>query len=250
MKKLLSILTLILCFSLFGQANITQAEPTTTIVVGIDEDLKPFSYKNAAGKYVGFDIDIWQSIANKLGLNYELTPMKFEQIIPALQSGSIDTAIAAITITAAREKIIDFSYPYFDSGLSIMVKAEQQNIYGIGALEDKIVATKKGTTSAIFVDDILKKEVILFSNIETAYKAVVDGTADAAIYDAPALLYFIRTEGQGKLKSVGRRYQKQCYGIAFPHKSPLRDQVSITLLQLIESGEYDTISREWFGNTN
>ena len=250
MKKLSSILIMILCFTLFGQTNSTQAKTTNTIVVGIDEDLKPFSYKNDAGKDIGFDIDIWQSIANKLGLDYKLIPMKFEQIIPALQSGSIDTAIAAMTITEAREKIIDFSYPYFDSGLSIMVKADQQNIYGIGALEDKIIATKKGTTSAIFVDDILKKEVILFSNIETAYKAVLDGTADAAIYDAPALLYFIRTEGQDKLKSVGRRYQKQCYGIAFPQKSPLRDQVSIALLQIIESGEYDTISRKWFGSVN
>jgi len=248
MRKLLPILTMIICFTLSVVANIAQAE--TPIAVGIDANLKPFSYKNDSGEYIGFDIDIWQSIANKLGLDYEFRPMKFDLIIPALQSGSLDVAIAAITINAEREQIIDFSYPYFDSGLSIMVKTERQNIYGIGALEDKIIATKQGTTSAIFVNHILKKDVLLSSDIETAYRAVLTGTADAAIYDAPALLYFIRTEGQGKLKSVGQRYQKQSYGIAFPQKSPLRDKISIALLQLIESGEYDTISRKWFGYTD
>ncbi|MDY0190738.1 MAG: transporter substrate-binding domain-containing protein [Desulfuromonas sp.] len=248
MKKLLSIATVILCFSLLCGANISQAQPALT--VGIDTNLQPFSYKNSSGEYVGFDIDIWQAIAHKLGLAYEFRPMEFDKILPALQNGTLGAAIAAITINAQREQIVDFSYPYFDSGLSIMVTAERQNIYGIGALEDKIIATKRGTTSATFVSNILKKDVLLSNDIETAYQAVLTGTADAAIYDAPALLYFIRTQGQDKLKSVGPRYQKQSYGIAFPQNSPLREQVSVALLQIIESGEYDTISRKWFGYTD
>ena len=246
MKKLLPILTIILFITLTGWTSLSKAG--STIAVGVDINLKPFSFKEEDGKYAGFDIDIWKALADDLGLNYELRPMNFEKIIPSLKSGSLDVAIAAITINSEREKIIDFSYPYFDSGLSVMVKADRQDIYGIGALADKVIATKKGTTSAEFAHNIMQKKVILFSDIETAYKALLSGSADAVIYDAPSVLYYIKTEGQGKLKSVGRRYKQQTYGIAFPQESPLREQVSIALLKLIENGKYDTISRKWFGN--
>ena len=250
MKILSYLLAIVLLISGTCWADIVQAQSEKSVVVGIDINLKPFSFKDGAEKYVGFDIDIWQTLADDIGLAYEFKPMDFEQIIPALQNGFIDVAIAAITITSQREKVIDFSYPYFDSGLSVMVRADREGIYGIGTLDDKVIATKNGTTSAEFSQSILSRKVLLFPDIEMAYRAVLSGAADAAIYDAPALLYYIKIKGEGKLKSVGPRYQRQSYGIAFPQGSPLREQVNQELLKLIEIGRYDIISRKWFGNVD
>lgn len=221
-----------------------------TLVVGCDVNLKPFEFRGQDGKYTGFDIDLWEAVAGDLQLDFVLKPMPFELLLSALQKGDIDVAIAGITINAEREQVLDFSHPYFDAGLSLMVRAEREDIYGIGALTDKIIATKGGTTSAKFATEIQQKEVILFPDIEQAYEAVVKGSADAVIYDAPALLYYLTTAGQGKVKSVGPRYQRQSYGIAFPQGSPLREPVNISLLKLLESGRYDTISRKWFGNVD
>lgn len=217
------------------------------LVVGCDTDFKPFEFKGDNGKYIGFDMDIWEAVAADLKLGYTLKPMDFYQLIPALTKGEIDVAIAGMTITSEREKVIDFSYPYFDSSLIIMVRAERSDIYGIGALTDKVIATKEGTTSADFALNIQHKDMKLFPNIDQAYKALLNGSADAVIYDAPTLLYFIRNEGKGKFKSVGNTYKRQSYGIAFPQGSPLREKVSIAILNLIEDGRYEIISRKWFG---
>jgi glutamine transport system substrate-binding protein len=234
-----------LSFILLGiLTNITQAE---TLMVGCDTDFKPFEFKGDDGKYIGFDIDIWDAVATDLKLNYTLKPMDFYQLIPALRTGAINVAIAGITITSEREKIIDFSYPYFDSGLLVMVRSERKDIYGIGALTDKIIATKEGTTSADFARNIQNKEVKLFPNIEQAYKELLAGSADAVIYDSPALLYYTKTEGKGMVKTVGYMYKRQSYGIAFSQGSLLREKVSLAILKLIEDGRYDIISRKWFG---
>ncbi len=247
MPRLLNLIRIMLVALAVTVPTRTWAQP---IVVGCDAHLEPFEFKGADGKYTGFDIDLWEAIAADLKLDYTLKPMPFEKLLPALEKGEIQVALAAITITAEREKVLDFSYPYFDSGLGLLIRDDREGIHDIGDLTDKIIATKEGTTSARFAREILQKEIKLFPDIAQAYQAVATGAADAAIFDAPALLYHIKTSGQDHLKSVGRRYQQQTYGIALTQGSPLREPINISLLKLIEIGRYDTISRKWFGNVD
>lgn len=224
--------------------GLLQAE---TIIVGCDKHFKPFVFKDKNGKYSGFDIDVWDAIAKDLDLKYELVPMEFTQLIPALQKKKIDVAIAGMSITSEREKIIDFSYPYYDSALLIMVQINDTKIKSIGDLDDKIVATKKGTTSAFFVRNIQTKEVKLFPSIDEAYSKLDSGEVDAVIFDSPSLTHYIMTEGKNNFKSVGRLYKRQSYGFAFPQGSDLREKVSIAILNLREGLEYPVIYRKWFG---
>ena len=65
-----------------------------TLVVGCDHSFKPFVFKDKDGKLVGFDIDLWDAIAKELGLAYELKPMNFDALIPALIEKKIDVALA------------------------------------------------------------------------------------------------------------------------------------------------------------
>jgi glutamine transport system substrate-binding protein len=216
------------------------------LVVGCDTNFMPFEFKQE-GKYVGFDIDFWDAIAKDLGLKYKLQPMDFNGLIPALQTGNIDVAIAGMTVKSKREEVVDFAYPYYDAGLFLMVRSKEQKISGVEDLGDKVLATKLGTTSADFAKKFKTKEVKLFPNIDGAYMELRTGGADAVIFDSPAILWYIKTEGKTDVKTVGPLYQGQSYGIAFPQGSKLREKVTITILKFMEDGTYNKIFKKWFG---
>jgi glutamine transport system substrate-binding protein len=207
----------------------------------------PFEFKGADGKYTGFDIELWQAIAKDLGLQYKLQPMDFNGLIPALQSANIDAAIAGMTIKSKREEVVDFAYPYYDAGLLLMVRSDNKDINGVEDLANKVVATKLGTTSADFSKTFKTKDVKLFPNIDGAYMELRSGGAEAVVFDSPAILYYIKTEGKGTVKTVGPLYEGQSYGIAFPQGSKLREQVTITILKFMEDGTYKKLYQKWFG---
>jgi glutamine transport system substrate-binding protein len=128
-----------------------------------------------------------------------------------------------------------------------MVPKDNPFIHGIGDLDDKTVATKKGTTSDEFAHNIQTKAVILFATIEEAYAALKSGQADAVIFDSTMILNHIGTQGQNDFKTVGRLYNRQSYGFAFPPGSALRDGASIAVLELREGLRYAVIYSKWFG---
>ena len=69
------------------------------LVVAHDTNFMPFEFKGPDGKFTGFDIELWETIAKKLGLSYKFQPMDFNGIIPGLQTGNVDVGIAGMTIT-------------------------------------------------------------------------------------------------------------------------------------------------------
>ena len=85
--------------------------------------LEPFVFIDENGRPSGFSIDLWNAIATDLGIQFEWVPAgTVNELIDDLQSGKIDAAIAGISMTPEREPLVDFTYPYFESGLQIMVQ--------------------------------------------------------------------------------------------------------------------------------
>ena len=84
--------------------------------------IEPFAFQKE-GAPEGFSLELWQRVAREAGLKYELSWVKtMPELMEAVQSGKADVAVAAISITSAREKVIDFSTPYYESGLQILVE--------------------------------------------------------------------------------------------------------------------------------
>lgn len=244
MKKLLTLLVCLTALAVFASSALAKE-----IIVAHDTNFMPFEFKDPnTGKYTGFDIELWQAIAKKLGLDCKMQPMDFNGIIPALQSGNVDAAIAGITIKSGRAKVVDFAYPYYNAGLMILVKEDNKDIKNIDDLNGKVVATKLGTTSEDFVKKHAKaKDVKLFPNIDQAYMELATGGADAVIFDSPVVQYYASTAGKGRAKVVGPLYVGQSYGIAFPKGSDLRSKVTVALLEMMENGEYAKLYKKWFG---
>lgn len=217
------------------------------LIVATDTAFVPFEFKQG-DKYVGFDIDLWDAIAKELKLEYTLKPMDFSGIIPALQTRNIDLALAGITITEERKRAVDFSDGYYNSGLLVMVKADNSSIQGEQDLAGKVVAVKSGTGSVDYAKANIKtKELRQFPNIDNAYMELGIGRADAVLHDTPNILYFIKTAGNGQFKAVGESIKAQQYGVAFPKGSELREKVNAALQTLRDNGTYAEIYKKWFG---
>jgi glutamine transport system substrate-binding protein len=217
------------------------------ITVATDTNFPPFAFKGKSGQHTGFDVELWDAIAKVVGLEYELQPMDFNGIIPGLQTKQLDVGIAGITIKPERAEVVDFSDPYYDAGLLILVKNDTTDITAIEDLKGRVVSTKLGTTSEDFAKkNAAAQEVKLFPNNDAMFLELMSGGADAVIFDSPVIAEFMRTAGQGQVKVVGPLYMGQSYGIAFPKGSELVPKVNAALKQLREDGTYNDLYRKWF----
>jgi ABC-type amino acid transport substrate-binding protein len=99
----------------------------------ITKPVQPFSFTEN-GKLMGFSIDLWEAVAKEAGFQFETTNVEtVPQMLDALKNRQADVAIAAISITAERHAFMDFSQPYYDSGLQILVATNAQSGGGLGA---------------------------------------------------------------------------------------------------------------------
>lgn len=231
-----------------GSAMAASDQPTLTVVT--DPSFVPFeSLDPKTGEYVGYDIDMVAAIAERAGFDYNLKTMNFNGIIPALQAGSVDVAIAGITITDERAQKVDFSEPYYNSGLKIMVRADNDNIQTVEDFAGKKVSTKIGSTSYRYLttelDDV--GEVVPYPATSQMYMSLITGNVDAAFYDAPNVMYFVQTKGDGKVKAVGPIYEGQQYGLAFPQGSEWVEPVNEALASMKADGTFTRIYKKWFG---
>ncbi|WP_431024730.1 transporter substrate-binding domain-containing protein [Halomonas sp. H5] len=222
--------------------------PQVTVVT--DPSFVPFEMMDTeTGEMVGFDMDIINEVAERAGFEVDLTTMEFNGIIPAVQTGSQEIAIAGVTITEERAEIVDFSDPYYDSGLRIMVRADNDSVETLEDLAGLTVATKIGSTSYDFLQENLGEdaEITPYPGTSDMYMALLGGNVDAAFYDAPNVGYFAQTRGEGRTQVVGPLYEGQQYGIVFHKGSQWVEPVNQALAEMREDGTYDEIYTKWFG---
>ncbi|MCC2597422.1 glutamine ABC transporter substrate-binding protein GlnH [Pusillimonas sp. MFBS29] len=217
------------------------------LLVATDTAFVPFEFKQD-GKYTGFDIELWEAIAQEAGLKYSLRPMDFNGIIPGLQTRNVDVALAGITIRDDRKKVIDFSDPYYESGLALLVSKDNNAITKAQDLDGKMVAVKIGTATVDYLkENVPGAKLKLFPNIDNAFLELATGRVDAVVHDTPNLQYFAKTGGKGRVKVVGSLKSGDFYGIGFPKGSELVPVVNKALKALQDNGKYDAIYEKWFG---
>ena len=222
----------------------------TVYTVGIDTTYPPFEFEEN-GEYTGIDIDLITAIAENQGFEIEFSPMDFGGIIPAMQAGQLDVAIAGMSITDERKKVVDFSDPYFDAGLSLVVQEGNTDIESADDLKGKKVAVKKGTTGAAYATENMEKlgiEVVQFNDSPSMFQEVANGNADVLIEDYPVIAYAIAQKDLG-LKIVGDRLNGDQYGIAVlkGENTDLLEKINTGLAEMKEDGSYDEIINKYLG---
>ncbi|MVY94802.1 transporter substrate-binding domain-containing protein, partial [Enterobacteriaceae bacterium 8376wD7] len=169
-------------------------------------------------------------------------------LIPGLQSRNLDVAMAGITITDARKQVVDFSEGYYNADLLMAVKSTDNSIVKFSDLTGKKVGLKQGTAAASFMKSKYKANYIEFPNIDNAYLDLQAGNLDAVVHDSPNVLYYVKTAGNGKVKSTGETDSilPQQYGFAMQKNSSLTPKVNQALQALRADSTYDKIYVKWF----
>lgn len=216
--------------------------------VGIDTTYPPFEYEEN-GDYTGIDIDLINAIAEDQNFKIDFKPMDFGGIIPAMQAGQLDVAIAGMSITDDRKKVVDFTDPYFKAGLTLVVKQGETGIKSIKDLAGKKVAAKKGTTGAKFATEKAEEigfELVQFNDSPAMFQDVANGNSDVLIEDYPVIAYAI-AQSTLDLEVVGDRLNGDEYGIAVlkGKNDELLKKMNKGLANLKASGKYDEIINKY-----
>lgn len=191
------------------------------------------------------------AIAKDQDFKIKLSPMDFGGIIPAMQANQLDVAIAGMSITEERKKVVDFSTPYFDAGLTIVVKKDNTSTKTVKDLKGKTIAVKKGTTGAKYAQDNATElgiKVVQFNDSPAMFQEVANGNADALIEDYPVISYAIAQKDLG-LKIVGDRLNGDQYGIAVlkGQNEDLLKKINDGLANPKKDGTYDEIIKTYLG---
>ncbi|WP_407856313.1 amino acid ABC transporter substrate-binding protein/permease [Enterococcus hailinensis] len=222
-----------------------------TYKIGTDLTFAPFEFQNSDGEYIGIDVDLLKEIAKDQGFKVDLNPLGFDSSIQGVQSDQLDGMIAGMSITDERKKTFDFSDSYFDSGIQMAVKNDNNDIKDYADLKGKTVSAKIGTESATFLEDNKDKygyEVKLYEAADAMYNALSNGNSEAIFDDYPVLGYAV-SNGQ-PFKLVGEPEEGSAYGFAVKkgENQELLKKFNAGLKDLKENGTYDKIVSKYISN--
>lgn len=229
-----------------AQSALERVRRTGELRIGTDATYPPLESAEG-GQFTGFDIDLGNALARELGVRARFINASFDGIFPALQNGTFDAVMSSVTITPERSASMLFSDPYYDSGQLIVVRNDTQGISSPEDLSGKKVGVQINTTAQFDLEKRANVEVAKYNTIDLALLDLRNGRIEAVVGDAPVLKYMIRQSFR-ELKTVGRRFTDEKFGIALAQGSDdLQQVINAALRRIRETGEYDQIHEKWFG---
>jgi His/Glu/Gln/Arg/opine family amino acid ABC transporter permease subunit len=217
------------------------------IVIGTDATYPPFEWK-VGDRYKGFDIDVGDALAKRLGVRARWVNTAFDGIFPALLSGKFDMVISITTITPERRKTMAFSAPYYVAGNMLAVrKADERKFTDLKSLRGHIVGAQLNTTGQFAVEKFGGIEVRKYNSIDLSLLDLENKRIDAVSADAPVLWWAIKTNYKN-LATVGGFITHENYGMPMRKSDPdLIAAVNAALKSMRADGTYDRIYAQWFG---
>lgn len=260
MKKtitLIMVLALCVCMALGlaacgGSGDGGSDSGSEKYVVLMNPDFPPFDTTDAeSGELDGFDVDMVNAIAEDQGFEVEWKSMEFDALIPALEAGNGDIVASGMNgDVPERQEKVDFTDPYYKSGLVIMVKADNNNINSEDDLTtDMRVASQSGTTGADEVnrlkDEGLIKEAVILKGFDECVLQLQNGDSEAVIIDEPVAYGYMKMK-EGEFKAVGETINAERYAMAVAKgNSELQGKLNAGLKNIIDSGKFAEICEKW-----
>lgn len=222
-----------------------------TLTVGTAAEYEPFEYMED-GQYKGFDLDLIQDIAKKLGLTVEFANVDFDTIVPGVSSGAkYDVGIGAITVTPERKKEVDFTDSYYMDDQAIVTMKDNADITGDNYKEkldsaDAKIAVQSGSTAEAFAkENFPKAELVPFKNATDCFSALQAGQSVALVTNRSVAAQLVATSFDNeqviKLISTGEEY-----AIAVnKDNAGLKDAINKALKELTDDGTVDSLMGQY-----
>ena len=216
--------------------------------MGTNATFPPYEFTDENGEVAGIDAEIAAAVAEKLGMELDITDMAFESLIPALQAGTIDIVLAGMTVDPERADQVNFTDSYA-TGVQVVIVPENSDIAPVEQedgslavdLTGKTIGVQTGTTGDLYcTDDYGQENVKQFDNGPLAVAALVNGQIDCVVIDQePAKNYVAANEG---LKILDTAYANEDYAAAISKdNTELLEQVNAAMQELKDDGTLQSI---------
>ncbi|HEX5994608.1 MAG TPA: glutamate ABC transporter substrate-binding protein [Jiangellales bacterium] len=230
-----------------GSPTFQKIKSAGKVVVGVKFDQPNLGYKDAQGKRCGFDIEMAQYLASKLGI--DPAKIEYKEIASAnretaIKGGEIDYYVGTYSITDKRKKDISFAGPYFVAGQDLLVRKDDSSITGKDTLKGKKVCSATGSTPIQKVRDeglTEAENIVEFKTYSECVSQLLDKKVDAVTTD-DAILKGYAAQNPDDLKVVGQPFSTEKYGIGLPKDDKaLRDYINDQIEAAFQDGTWQKV---------
>lgn len=220
--------------------------------VGISaEPYPPFTYKTADGEWTGFEVEIAQAICDAMQRECVTTPTAWSGIIPALNSGKIDMIIGSMSITKRRDRMVDFSHPYYKTGYAFVAPKSMDADIPKG-LAGKIVGVQSATLAAKYTRRKLRGtgvEIRYYPKQEQLNRDLLAQRVDLMVADSVAMYQFVQRDSASayEVKTVVPSTSEGVAVVLRPGDDKLRHAVNKAIASILADGTCKSLSMKYFG---
>jgi len=185
------------------------------LVVGMELSYPPFEMVGTNGKPRGISVSIAESLSEYLGRPLQIENIPFVGLVPSLKTNKLDCALSSMTITPQRAQAVSFSLPYLQTGLCLLISVHS-NLQNIAQANEpgRCFVVKSGTSGEIYAKgNLTLAKVLILDNESSCVLEVVQGKADAFIYDQLSVMTNWKRNPTTTRANLGP-FQKEAWGIA------------------------------------
>lgn len=227
------------------------ADAPLNIKIATESSYKPFSYTDADGKLIGYEIELVDALCAQMKAECEVISQDWDGLIPGLNAQKFDAAIAGMSITPERKEVVDFSDPYFHSGIILIGKKGDD--LAIDSLKGQPIASQRSTVASQYLqDEHSDADIKLYDTQDNAYLDLTSGRVRGMMSDKVTGVDWLKTEAGQNYEVKGNEISSDddAMGIAFRKGDPLVAKFNKALSELKANGTYDQITGSYFGTSS
>jgi ABC-type amino acid transport substrate-binding protein len=216
------------------------------MLIGVSPDYPPFeSVDIVRDTIIGFDIELISIICEINQWSFEIIPTPFDNLLTELQSGGLDIAISAMTITPEREVLISFSEPYYLTGQALVLIVGDSTVAELEDLRGKRVGVVSGTTGAELARETDGALVFPYDNIKTALSELSEGNLEVVINDQGVSRALLKD--YPNLWVATNMLNSEYYGMAMRSDDSVRlEKLDHALAGILGGYTYERLHDRWF----
>ena len=232
------------------EAAKTAADAGGTLIVGFDQDFPPMGFIGNDGEFTGFDLELAQEVAKRLGLEYKPQPIAWDAKDMELEAGNIDCIWNGFTMTG-REDDYAWTEAYM-ANTQVFVVAKDSGIASQADLAGKVVECQVDSSAEAALKEVPDltatfKDLLTTADYNTAFMDLEQGAVDAIAMDVIVAGYQIQ-QTNADFVILDDSLSAEEYGVGFKKdNTELRDKVQKTLEEMAADGTLKGISEKWFG---
>lgn len=228
-----------------------ESEVKTELILGLDDTFAPMGFRNEKGEIVGFDIDLANEIASRIGVTLKFQPIDWSMKETELNAGNIDFIWNGYSITEERKEKVAFSKPYLENSQIIVTLADSPvnskvDLAGLSvAVQAESSALDAINAEPEFVKSV--KELVEFSTNNEAFNDLEAGRSAALVVDEVLARYYMNQKGEEKYKVLKENFGSEQYGVGLrKDDTELLEKLDAALDEMKSDGTYDKIYSKWF----